>query len=247
MLTISCYTFAQSKKERFPSYFGLQFRPLIPGDFLGKSELQLNNGTFKSTMQQRLGYSFGASIRVGLTELISLETGINQVQRKYNLAFSYPDSSLSATSTLNILHYDIPANALIYIKLSEQIYMNSSLGVSFVYAPSDVRKNIYPSTNGSHMFILEGRRNNRFAFEMNANIGFEWRTEKNGIFYVGGTGKIPFSTIFKIASVYEYQTSTNKIIATDDLVGTYLAFDIRYYFPTVKNKGTQFKPGPIEQ
>jgi len=198
-------------------------------------------------MTQRLGYSFGASVRVGLTELISLETGINQVERNYNLAFSYPDSSLSATNTLSIINYDIPFNALVYIRLSDKIYMNGSLGFSFVYTPTDVRKNTYPSTQGAHLFIVEGRRKARFSFEMNANIGFELRTEKKGIFYFGGTGKIPFAPIFTMASVYEFQGSNNKIISVADLIGTYLAFDIRYYFPNVKNKGTQFIPGPIEQ
>jgi hypothetical protein len=238
---------AQSVREKVPSYFGIQLRPLIPGDFLGRSELILQQGTFKTTVSQRMGYSFGASVRVGLTDLISLETGISQVKRNYDLSFEYVDSNLFATNTLSILNYDIPLNALIYIRLSDKIYMNGSLGMSMMISPSNVGKSSEPSTNGAHRFILEGRRYGRFIPELNANIGFELRTEKNGIFYIGGTGKVPFKAIYQLAGVYEFQSSNQKIIVVGDLIGTYLALDFRYYFPHVKKKGIQFIPGPIEQ
>lgn len=246
-LIFSLVGFSQikAKKEKVPSYFGLQFKPLIPGDFLGKSKTTIRNGNFSALYKQQLGYSFGGSVRVGITELISIESGINLIQRNYSIDYSYPDSSLSLTSGFGITNYDIPINALIYIKLSDVFYMNASLGGSVVFNPSNVAKIEYPG--GLNQFKHEGRRHGKMGFEFNANIGFELRTEKSGFFYLGASGRIPTQSIYNIAAIYSNTSSSTKLVATGGLDGAYLAIDIRYYFPNIKNKGVQFKPGPIEQ
>lgn len=231
------------KKEKFPSYFGVQLKPLIPGDFLGTSQLKLNDQQFYATFTQKLGYSFGATVRIGITKLISLETGINQVQRNYNIDFSIPDSNLYAKNDFGIINYDIPVNALFYIQLSEKFFMNASLGGSLVYNPTNVATKL--SLDKGNVFIHEGRRYSRTGFETNANFGVELRTEKSGIFYLGISGRVPVKPIFQVAAVYERQSY--KRVAFGDMSGTYLSFDIRYYFPNIRNKGPQFRPGPVEQ
>jgi hypothetical protein len=248
-LSVSGAFFAQTtvekreKKEKFPSYFGLQFKPLIAGNFLGSSQLKLNNEQFFAVVNQKFGYTFGANVRIGLTKLISLETGINQVVRNYNIDFSIPDSNLYVQNDISFLNYDIPFNALIYIQLSDKIFMNGSLGGSMVYNPSDVATKL--ALQGGNVFIQEGRRFSKVGFEMNANFGGEYRTEKNGIFYVGISGRIPLKPIYQVAAVYERQSYSK--VAVGNLIGTYISFDFRYYLPNIKNKGVQFIPGPIEQ
>ncbi len=241
MLFLGQSTLAQ-KKERFPSYFGLQFKPLIPGDFLAKSQVTVSNGTFSGTFTQRYGYSFGAMARIGLTKLISFETGINQVRRNYDIAFSHPDSSLYGSTDFGVISYDIPANAMIYIQLSEKFFTNASLGTSFVYYPSNVGV-ILPVDN-KVTFSGEGKRNRRFDFEINANFGFELRTEKNGFFYLGASAKLPFAPIFKVAAVYEFP-GNESVAAVGEVNGAYLSFDLRYFFPYSKSKGKNVSDGPI--
>lgn len=231
------------KKDKFPSFFGLQFKPLIPGDFLGTSKTVVNTGNFTTTFTQKFGYSIGANVRIGITKLISIETGINQVQRNYNIDFDLPDSNLTAKNDFGILNYDIPLNALIYIQLGKKIFMNASLGGSFVYNPTDVATKM--TIPGGHQFIHEGRRISRYGFETSANFGVEFRTEKSGIFYIGTSGRIPVRPIFEVAGVY--QNEGYKQVAFGNMSGTYLSFDFRYYLPNISNKGKQFIPGPIEQ
>ena len=231
------------KNEKFPSYFGLQFKPLIAGNFLGSSQLKLREGNFSATVNQTFGYTFGASVRIGLTKLISLETGLNQVQRNYSIDFSIPDSNLNAKNTIGFMNYDIPFNALIYIQLGKNLFMNTSMGGSMVYNPTDVASKI--ALEKGNVFNFEGRRFSKIGFEMNANIGMELRTSKSGIFYLGASGRIPIKPIYQVAAVYERQDHTQ--VAIGNLIGTYVAFDIRYYFPNIKNKGEQFIPGPIDQ
>lgn len=247
IVSVVNFSFSQTnkadKKDKFPSFFGVQFKPLIPGDFLGTSTTIVNTGNFTTTFTQKFGYSFGANVRIGITKLISIETGINQVQRNYNIDFALPDSNLTAKNDFGIVNYDIPLNALIYIQLSDKFFMNASLGGSFVYNPTDVATKI--TVEGGHQFIHEGRRFSRYGFETSANFGIEFRTEKSGIFYIGSSGRIPVRPIFEVAGVY--QNEGYKQVAFGNMSGTYLSFDFRYYFPNISNKGKQFIPGPIEQ
>ena len=249
IIQLHFFSFAQEnnpprlKKEKFPSYFGLQFKPLIPGDFLGKSTTEVQDEQLYAKFTQKFGYSFGASVRIGLTKLISLETGISLVQRNYAIDFAIADSNLYAKNTFGIINYDIPLNLLIYIQLSDKLFMNTSVGGSFIYNPTNVATKLV--LDKGHAFIHEGRRTSKGAFEFNANVGMEWRSEKSGIFYVGLTGKVPFKPIFDVAAIYTKGSYTK--IATGSIVGSYLSLDLRYYLPNIAPKGKQFIHGPIEQ
>lgn len=231
-------------KKGLPSYFGLQVKPLIPGDFLSKSKISVFDSSFRGDFSQQFGYSFGAIVRVGLTKLISLETGISQVKRNYKVDFSLPDSNLTGSTGFGILSYDIPINAMFYIQLSEKIFTNASLGVAAVFYPSNVAATVI--VNDRHLFVSEGRRNRHIDFEINGNLGFELRTDKKGFFYIGASARVPFSPIFKVAASYEYDNSVKKL-AIGEVNGAYLSVDLRYFFPNVNNKGVQFNKGPIMQ
>lgn len=232
------------KNDRFPSYFGFQFKPLIPGDFLAKSVIKTGDNQFSGTFTQKYGYSFGAVTRVGITRLISFETGINQIKRNYQIDFAIPDSNLYGQTTLSIISYDIPLTVMVYIQLSEQFYTNASLGSSLVYYPSNVGS--YTAVDNKVVFSAEGRRNRRFDAEINGNLGFELRTAKKGFFYLGTSGKIPFSAIYKVAAVYEFP-SDESVAVTGEINGAYLSIDLRYFFPNSKSKVNSYNEGPIRQ
>lgn len=221
------------KRERFPSYFGFQFKPLIPGDFLAKSQITVRDGNFSGIFTQKYGYSFGAMTRVGLTKLISLETGINQVKRNFSVAFNHADSSLTGNVNFGVVSYDIPLNAMIYIQLSEKVFTNASIGSSLVYYPSNV--GTLTEVGNKIAFSAEGRRMHRFAAEINANFGFELRTKKDGFFYIGASAKVPLAPIYKVAATYQF-ASEETVVATGLVNGAYLSMDFRYFLPYSKSK-----------
>lgn len=231
------------KKEKFPSYFGFQIRPTFPTRFIGEPNLTLKQNEFETTIAQKMGFSVGATVRAGVTKLIAIETGINFTQRNFDLTMDVADSNIHAENTMRFIEYDIPVNALFYIQLSRKFYMNASLGVNICYKPTNVGVLTLPG--GSDSFKHTGIVNRKTGFGVNANIGFEYRTEKAGIFYIGGSGRVPFSQLFDIVAQYENQGHENKIIGKID--GSFLAIDFKYFLPQIKNKGVQFQPGPITQ
>ena len=244
-LLMSLYGLSQGsarKKERFPSYFGLQVRPIFPTRFIGEPVNTFTQDEFTTTMSQKMGYSFGGTVRAGLTKLIALETGINFTQRNFDVSMAVPDSGVSAVNDISFIAYDIPINGLIYVQLSEQFYMNASLGFAINFKPTDV--GIITIPGSSYIFTHSGRVNSKIGFDMNANFGFEYRTEKSGFFYIGGSARVPFSPLFTMVAQYKNQGYKNTIYGKID--GSYLSLDFKYFFPNIAKKGVQFQKGPIE-
>jgi hypothetical protein len=232
----------QSQKRRLGSYFGVQVRPVLPTRFIGESSLTLTQDGFSTTFDQSLGYSFGGIIRKEFTQLLGIESGINFTQRNYGIRMEIPDSNVFATNDMSFISYDIPINALVYIQLADRLFANASFGIATVFKPSNVGVLTLPG--GSHSFTHTGRLYSKASLEFNANLGIEFRTKKSGYFYLGGSGRIPFKPVFELIAQYKYQGYKNTI--REGVDGSFLAIDIKYFFPEIANRGEQFKEGPIK-
>lgn len=205
---------------------GIQYKPIVPNRYIGTFEQSFNADNFKSTVTQTIGHSFGMIVRQGVTKNISFETGIEITQRKFNLAFAVEDSGYSATNRVGFVSYEIPLKGLIFIRLGEQLFMNTAIGASFNYFPSDVH--VQTPIKVGEYFLQEGARLNRVQGAMLANIGFEYRTKEKGYFYIGSSYNLPFAPVVTFAMSYEY--GGGKKLAIDNIRGSYLTLDFRYYF-----------------
>lgn len=206
--------------------FGIQYKPIIPNRIIGTLEQTFNAGTLESSIRQKMGHSFGMIVRHGLNKNISLETGIAITKRNFQLNFAVPDSNLSATGKVTTINYEIPLSGLIYIQLGEQFFMNTAIGASLNYYPSDVKVNI-PIDSYSY-FTQEAARMYRVNGSLLANIGFEYRTRSLGYFYLGASYNLPFAPIATFAMAYKYQGGAQ--VARDNVRGSYATIDFRYFF-----------------
>lgn len=236
--------FSQITKEKIPSYFGFQVKPIFPGVFIGTTSFDSNKDGFNTTFTQATGYSFGGVIRVGVTKLISIETGINLTQRRYKIDSSVPDSNVYVSSQVRYLTYDIPLSALFYIRLAEQVYMNASIGAALSYNPTAAGVKMSPFSYHEITQLALGRK---LVGEAIANIGFEYRTPKAGTFYLGAAARVPFAPLFYLRSEYRFQGFSIVTDAENQgrVDGSYIALEIKYFFPLIKIKGSPIKT-PIE-
>jgi hypothetical protein len=226
------------------NYFGFQFKPLIPFGLVGDRPFDMKEGNFATTVSPTFGYSYGAVVRVGISDLLAIETGINYTKRNFNLDYEVADSNIVGQDDFGFVNFEVPVNFLVYIKLGNQAYMNTSIGASANYNPSNIRTLSNPE--GIHLFIFEGKRLAYFNYNINANVGFEYRTKESGIFYLGVSGRIPFSPLMQVAAEYSYDTY--DIVSLGLIEGATFSFDLKYFFHNNKRKkGVQFKGGPIEQ
>lgn len=206
--------------------FGIQYKPIIPNPIIGTYNQDFSVDNFESSIQQKLGHAFAMVIRQGLNDVVSFETGLAFTQRNFRLDFALQDSGYSAQSKVGIVSYEIPFKGLIFIRLGDYTFMNTAIGASFNYYPSDVSVNVPIKSN--QYFLQEGARLNRIQGALLADIGFEYRTKKSGYFYLGTSYNLPFASIITFAMSYEHPPG--KTLFIDNIRGSYLTVDFRYYF-----------------
>lgn len=222
------YCSAQSRLTTF----GIQIKPVFPIGFLGtgKQTVLVDTANVKFDLSLKSGYSFGMVIRKNFSDLLALETGINYVKRKYRLDIS--DENFSEGSDFRIIGYEIPASLLVYIRLGEKIFMNASMGASADMYASNVQSG---STSHSTLTV----RNHTFQAAIIANLGWEYRSEQNGYFYLGASLHRPFDS--ELTTRVSYKRNAKELEVYQPLSGSYLTIDLRYFFyedPKKKKKKT---------
>lgn len=212
--------------------FGVQFKPLIPSTLLGTGLDETTGELNTYQMQQRVGYSFGGVMRKGFTPWLSIETGISYVRRNYEARAINSSLGTADSSKFRIIGYEIPVSGLVFVQLSENIYMDGALGLALDMFPSDVQS---PGKNNSfyqRSFRNSWSKSSEVLPWMNlgiiANVGFEYRTKNSGYFYVGGSYHLPFKSSYNSFFIYDNNGVVDQGFL--QLTGNYLTIDLKYFF-----------------
>jgi len=224
-----------SYSQKGENIFGLQFKPIVPNKFIGEYERNFDSlPVFHSQSRQKLGYSFGMVLRHYFIDNVALETGINFTKRRYNLHFEANQGGVNAKDdiTVGYINYQIPVSALVFIKLSDELFMNASAGVNFDFYPSAI--STFSTIDITNSFQFRGFRTEWIQFGANANFGFEYRTKDKGSFYLGATYNQPFSNTMQFTMAWQREGANT--VVRDFINGSYLTIDIRYFFKVKKDK-----------
>ena len=239
---LSLLTYAAQAQERTVTV-GLQVKPIFPVKFLKTGGQTVSQNGVNFTITPKLGYSGGMVIRWGFTNTLSLETGINYVKRNYDLDFK--TDTFQGKSDFGVVNYQIPVSVLVFIRLTNRLYMNASAGLSLDMFVSDIR-------TFSSYFNNYSQRNGVFQSGVLANLGWEYRTPKSGYFYIGASFQRPFAQIYNSSLTYEPSKANNENVLMK-LNGSYLTFDVRYFFTPlpinkkVKKQKALPQPSPKER
>jgi hypothetical protein len=219
IIVLSLVSFMEVLAQQNTRTVGFQFKPIFNSRFLDTGEIKNDTLGVSFSHLPKFGFCGGMVIRLGLTKRISLETGINYVRRDYE--FSIADSGLQEKKKFKTISYEIPVLGMVFIRLGEKLYMNAALGGSLDIFPSNF--NIHSSYYNNDVL-----RDAWISPALLANLGFEYRTEKSGYFYVGASFHRPFNRIF--VSKIEYRGTTPILFREMELSGNYLTLDLRYFF-----------------
>lgn len=208
---------------------GVQLKPMVPSKFFGSGNEDVIEEDLSISTQPKLGWNFGMVVRRGLTNMWSLETGICLVQRNFTMAFDYPGLNKKQELSFRYICYEIPLQGIIFVKLSDQLYMNASAGVSIDIYPSNVESSTSVKVDSiNYDFYQKTWRTKWIQVALLANYGFEWRTKESGYFYFGASYHRPFSQIGLTRVVLERNTEPTRVSVI--LRGNYLTADLRYFF-----------------
>lgn len=183
-------------------------------------------------MNQKLGYSLGGMIRLGINERFSIESGISMVKRHFEASVLDNTDNYADTTRFGIYGYEVPIMGMVFIRLTDKIYMNTAFGLAIDMFPSDVTS-LGSSDEFEHIGIRQGwnKRSTLLPWMkvgMIANLGYEFRTEKSGYFYVGGSYHLPFQSIYHSFLFYDRNSLADE--GHLELMGNYLTLDFRYFF-----------------
>jgi len=218
LLAHSVFLFAQKNIVTV----GIQYKPIFSLDLLNTGEKSVTANGVNFAVELTSGFCGGIVVRRGITDTYSLESGINYVKRVYTLRLT--DGSFTGNSKFTVIGYEIPISGLVYIPLSEKVYMNASLGISIDMFASDIYTEDYYFKNSSHRAYI-------FNPGVLGNIGWEYRTENAGYFYIGASYHNPFSAIYNSKIAYYRNINLDPVaVVTLPLSGTYLSLDLRYFF-----------------
>lgn len=222
LVFLLCFLTLQSVAQKDVTTVGIQVKPIIPVQFSTMADVQVQENNMEVKYAQKLGNTFGVVIRRGFTDNFAIETGLGFARRNYKVTLTEFDDGYTESADFGFIGYEIPVQALYYVQMSERIFLNTAAGISFDMFPSDV----------------EAFKNNlvhfsyRYAWvrpSMLANIGAEYRSRKQGYFYVGLSYHRPFKPIIVNQTTYAKIGQLDKTIQTT-LNGHYLTLDFRYFF-----------------
>lgn len=212
--------YAQEKRATV----GLVFRPIIPNNvFRTKTVFTDQHFDIQMNVENRWSYSYGMLVRKGLSKNWAIEGGLFQTQR--NLRIQYTTIADTGFEYFTIAGFEIPIMALLYVRVSDQIYVNMSSGINF---------NFFPSQSGDKSLKLEylAAKNSWLQFSSMTSVGVEWRTPNSGYFYTG----ISFAAYFK--PIYDAQIKPVGSYFSDPfyytIAGNYASIDLKYFFPEDK-------------
>lgn len=204
--------------------FGLTARPGFPNQFLGGGPLEFSDSSTFYKINQNSGISFGALVRHGISDRLSLETGILYTKRNYQMNIT--DTTFTGKSNFSIIGYEIPISALVFIQLDEKLWMDAGLGANLNIFPSDV-------TTYQDYFIQYSARKQKVNGGVMGHLGVEYRTAKSGYFYVGFVYLRSLSNIYSTLVEYYPERDFDKLPTTTgrtNLGGDYFGIDFKYFF-----------------
>ena len=207
---------------------GFQYRPIFPSEFFGAGTKSVLQKDINYSIGQKTGSSWGMIIRRGFTKRLSMDFGINYTKRNFGLRIT--DTTFTGKSDFKIICYEIPVQLLIFLHASEKGFLTSSMGMAWDMYPTNVL------TQGTY-FRNYSIRNSHFQIAALAGIGYEYRTKKDGFFYLGAGYHLPLSYAYLSSVTYKPIND----IAHLKLGGNYLTLDFRYYFPAEKVKDKKEK------
>lgn len=216
--------------ERFAITAGVEFRSLqnFPIFNLDSVVLVDPNNNFRGVYELQDGIGFGGVIRMRLSKIWNIESGLYYTRRRYRFDIQDLQQPFEDQNQFRVISYEIPIKGLVYIQLGDQLYMNVAMGVAFNFFASDIIRL-------ERTYNFQGYKPAWMRFGVLGNVGFEWRTEKNGYFYLGATWHQIQGAIMRTEINY-YRASEESAgqfehvgRQRDFLDGTYFSIDLRYF------------------
>ena len=220
-------SFFDLKGQNNRTTFGLQYKPIMPAEYFNSSHINESSGDYDFNLIPKYSNSFGMVIRYKINKTFWLESGLNYIQRNFELAATNNNIGLDDFTNFGMRSYELPIQLLTYVRASEYWHLNLAFGISHNVLASDVFS--YGEHNQNY-FQNTYRKSGGYRALL-ANVGMEYRTEEKGYYYFGTSLHSPWQVIGRVYP--EYDDKTNEFGDRDfyfNMLGNFVTIDFRYFF-----------------
>jgi hypothetical protein len=203
---------------------GIELRPIIPGGLVSNLNMHLEQDGRNFDINPQPGISMGAVLRFGISKTFTIESGLSYTQRVYRTSYTFGQTK--DKSDFHLVNYELPILEVIYVRLSQNVYLNNAFGLGIDFLPNDLRKE-------NPNYLQLALRKNWVLPGLMAKVGAEYRTQKNGYFYFGGSYHRMLVPLIDMGYYYYVNGTRESLITT--LEGHYFAIDFKYFFPNQRS------------
>ncbi len=210
--------------------FGVAAHILPVDSWYQNSEVNFISDSIQSSITKHTSVSLGGEIRHFFTYRFAINTGLFFTPRNYKLNYSshYTEAGHRGIDTtfsreMRFISFEIPVHLSGYVRLSRNIFMNVAGGINLNFYPTNIgveNINFQRIGLGGSQF---------FQLGYTIGIGWEFRTENTGYFYLGGLYQARFDNMGSFL-FYERNTVSTPTYS-HDITGSYLALVLKFYFP----------------
>ena len=228
IFTVCFLVISVAQAQQKLTAFGLQYKPIVPAAYFDAANVGADWDDFQFDLAPKYSYSLGMIVRRELTKTFSFETGINYIDRNYRLNANNSAIKLNDFTDFSLRAYEIPYQILSYVQVSNNTYLNVAFGLSHNIFASDV----YSEGILDYQLIQNTLKRKRIQMAMLANVGAEFRTEKDGIFYIGASLHRPWDEIGRVYPEHdEFNSEAPSMNAYYlEVLGNLVTIDFRYFF-----------------
>jgi len=212
--------------QKAQTLFGAGIRAGFPSKYFRTGPILFSDKDINYSIIQQSGISYGGYIRHGITNRLSMETGITYTKRNYEVNLT--DTTFTGQDGFSIVGYEIPLNVLVNIQLGPQFWMNAGMGGAVDIFPSDV-------ATFDNFYVQYSARRQKVNAGVTATLGMEVRNKSTGIIYLGFLYHRAVSPIYRtLVEYYPNRDFTTPPYSTGrtSLEGDYFGVDLKYFFPS---------------
>ncbi len=226
----SLFLSAQKNKAPIEITAGFELRSLVPLASVTMSPFSIADSArnFTAEISYEGGFGFGGIVRAKLTDFWNIESGIYYTRRRYSYRITDPSVDFDQTTDLRSVAYEIPIKGLVYIQMADRLFMNVALGASVDFYASDLETN-------QLSYTITMFKTNWVRAAVLGSVGLEFRTEKDGYFYIGGSFHQPIGDILTTQVSYSRDNVPPAYFQNASVDGAYFSVDFRYFFAPKSN------------
>jgi len=168
LIFISIIGFAQKQT----TYAGFVLKVLTPNSIFRTNQIALVDSINQTlSVKNKPSYGIGMNIRKNLSKTWAIEGGLFYIKRSLEFNTTETRNNLNFKNSFDIISYELPIHALMYIPFNDNFYSSAGVGFAFNFLATED----YQNGDTLAMSLTYARRRSWIQPSISMSYGVEYR------------------------------------------------------------------------